>query len=206
MYLSDRDLQHAIDTGRLIVEPKPKTIDSTSIDLHLDSIEKAMVWDIKKFSTANKESGHPPLRLRPSSIIYNRFSDSYLRKVTADENELVYRDGKQIVILNGGLLLWQTQERIGTPEENASLICFIDGKSTRARTGLVIHLTAPTIHSSWVGNVTMEIANLGPFELVLQEYDVVAQLTVSTITSPPIKTMKESVTFGQSGVGANNDI
>ena len=37
MYLSDRDLQHAIETGRLIVEPKPKTIDSTSIDLHLDS-------------------------------------------------------------------------------------------------------------------------------------------------------------------------
>ena len=205
MYLSDRDLRYAIETGRLTVEPKPKTIDSTSIDLHLDSIEKAMVWDIDKFAQINKESGHPERRLRTSSVEFKAFSERYLKKVPADENELVFRTDKQVVIRQGGLLLWQTQEKIGTPEENAGLIGFIDGKSTRARTGLIIHLTAPTIHSSWTGNVTMEIANLGPFELVLQEYDVVAQLTVSTITSPPLKTMKVSVTFGQSGVGASKD-
>jgi dCTP deaminase len=205
MYLSDRDLQHAIETGRLTVEPKPKTIDSTSIDLHLDSVEKAMVWDIEKFARSNKEAGHPERRLRTSSVLYKPFSDRFLKKVPGTDDELVFRTGNQIVIRQGGLLLWQTQERIGTPEQNAGLICFIDGKSTRARTGLLIHLTAPTIHSSWTGNVTMEIVNLGPFELVLEEYDVVAQLTVSTITSPPVKTMKDSVTFGQSGVGASKD-
>ncbi len=206
MYLSDRDLKHAIENGRLIVEPKPTKIDSTSIDLHLDSIEKAMVWDIQQFAQDNTVAGRPPKRLRTSEIKYEPFSRKYLVKVPTATTEKVYRDGNQVIIAQGGLLLWQTQERVGTPEQNAGLICFIDGKSTRARTGLVIHLTAPTIHSSWTGNVTMEIANLGPFDLVLQEFDVVAQLTVSTITSPPEKTMKDSVTFGQSGVGASKEI
>ena len=56
------------------------------------------------------------------------------------------------------------------------MICFVDGKSTRARAGIVVHLTAPTIHTSWVGKVTLEFVNLGPFDLVLQEDDVIAQL------------------------------
>jgi dCTP deaminase len=99
--------------------------------------------------------------------------------------------------------LWQTKEKVGTPEIGAGLICFIDGKSTRARTGILVHLTAPTIHASWSGQVTLEIANVGPFDLVLEEGDVIAQITVASVTSIPDETMKEagSVTFGQSQVG-----
>ena len=63
-------------------------------------------------------------------------------------------------------------------------------------------MTAPTIHSTWIGNITLEIANLGPFTFVLLENDVIAQLTVATISSPPAETMKKSVTFRQKDVGA----
>jgi deoxycytidine triphosphate deaminase len=51
MFLSDRDLLWAIAHGQLIVIPppdKPKQIGPTSIDLHLDRIEEAKVWDIPK--------------------------------------------------------------------------------------------------------------------------------------------------------------
>lgn len=102
-------------------------------------------------------------------------------------------------------MLWQTLEIVGTPEENAGLICFIDGKSTRARTGLIVHLTAPTIHAGWSGKITLEIANLGPFDLKMKEFeDVVAQLTVATITSPPVERMKTHVTYGQTDVGTGD--
>lgn len=68
----------------------------------------------------------------------------------------------------------------------------MNAKSTRARTGLVVHFTAPTIHANWDGNVTLEIANLGPFTFVLKEGDPLAQLTVATISSAPDLSLKTS--------------
>lgn len=99
-------------------------------------------------------------------------------------------------------MLWQTKETVGTPETGANLIAFIDGKSTRARTGLLAHLTAPTIHASWSGKVTLEIANLGPFNFVLTEGDSIAQIVVATISSIPEETMKAGVTYRQTEVSA----
>ena len=82
------------------------------------------------------------------------------------------------------------------------LICFVDGKSTKARTGILVHFTAPTIHAGWHGNIVLEIANLGPFTFVLQEDVVVAQVTVATISSIPERTQKEagSQTLDQANV------
>lgn len=206
MYLSDRDLAWAIKCGRLIIKPEPKKIDATSIDLHLDSVEKARVWDIASFESDKSDSGDEARELRTSKINYKNFSRKYQIPVPTDESQPVFRRHNQIIIKPGGFLLWQTHEVVGTPEENADLICFIDGKSTRARTGLVIHLTAPTIHAGWSGKVTLEIVNLGPFHIKMQEFvDSVAQLTVSRITSSPVEKMKNSVTYGQTGVGAMSD-
>lgn len=207
MYLSDRDLDWAIACGRLIINPTPAKIDATSIDLHLDSVEKARVWDIARYEADNQDAGHEARELRTGRINYKNFSLKYLIPIPTDANQPVFRRHNQIIIKPGGFLLWQTHEIVGTPEENAELICFVDGKSTRARTGLVVHLTAPTIHAGWSGKVTLEIANLGPFHLKMQEFeDVVAQLTVSRITSSPVEKMKNSTTYGQTGVGAGTEV
>jgi deoxycytidine triphosphate deaminase len=63
-------------------------------------------------------------------------------------------------------------------------------------------MTAPTIHAGWNGKITLEIANHGPFHLVLKEGDVIAQLTVASITSSPDLKLKisPSQTAGQSHV------
>ena len=97
----------------------------------------------------------------------------------------------------------QTREWVETPKQNPSLICFVEGKSTRARTGIVVHLTAPIIHSGWGGQITLEIANFGPFHFVLHENDVIAQLAVAMISSPPDISLKRtrSATEGQIDVG-----
>jgi hypothetical protein len=73
MYLSDRDLAWAIKCGRLIIKPEPEKIDATSIDLHLDSVEKARVWDMARFKADRSDSGDEALELRAGQIHYKNF-------------------------------------------------------------------------------------------------------------------------------------
>lgn len=193
MYLSNRDIKWAIDGGRLIVKPKPddlgKGYDETSIDLHLDKVEEAKIWDIDALTRSESARGGSGPEVHIGRFRYAEFSEQYLiappeeRQASAEEK--VTRRGEQVIIKPGGFLLWQTKEEVGTPKDNPGLICFVDGKSTRARTGILVHMTAPTIHAGWQGNIVLEIANLGPFHFVLQENDVIAQLTVALISSPP---------------------
>ncbi len=208
MYLSDGDLKQAIDAGELIFDPPPTSIDATSIDLHLDEVTEAKIWNIDKYTEDHAIAGSKRPELRPAKYNLAKFSGKYLQtppEYNDESSNLVQCRANQIIVRPHGFLLWQTKEKVGTPSEDAKLICFVDGKSTRSRAGLVVHLTAPTIHSSWSGKIVLEIANLGPFDFVLQENDAIAQLTVSRITSPPQRNMKTtSQTFKQTSVGGTS--
>jgi deoxycytidine triphosphate deaminase len=140
MYLSDRDLRWAIERGNLIVEPRPSKIDPTSIDLHLDSIDQAKIWDTAKYNEDLGISGHNANELRIGKFDYKKFAPKYLRSPSESQQEQVFRRSDEIVVKPGGFLLWQTRETVGTPENGANLIAFIDGKSTRARTGLLARI------------------------------------------------------------------
>jgi dCTP deaminase len=209
MYLSNRDIKWAIDGGRLIISPRPedsgKGYDETSIDLHLDRLEEAKIWDVQALLESEDARGsrHPEVKI--GRFNWARVSETYLRdppEWSEDSNENVLCRGPEIIVRHGGFLLWQSKELVGTPALNPGLICFVDGKSTRSRTGLLVHLTAPTIHAGWSGKITLEIANLGPFHFVLQENDVIAQLTVAMVMSPPDLSLKTntSVTAQQAHV------
>lgn len=204
MYLSDRDIKWAIETGKLIVDPLPSSIDSTSVDLHLDDISQAKIWDIEKFKQERASAGAERPELRIGRYNLAEFSGKYLSTPPAyqsDPKQTVGLRGDEIIIKPQGFLLWQTVERVGTPDTNADLICFVDGKSTRARAGIVVHLTAPTIHASWSGKITLEIFNAGPFDIVLKAGDVIAQIVVAKVTTPPEKGVSaNSVTNKQSAV------
>lgn len=60
-----------------------------------------------------------------------------------------------------------TLERIELPP-HGRLAARVEGRSSFARLGLVIHMTAPTIHNTFRGNITLEIMNHGPFPLHVQ--------------------------------------
>lgn len=210
MFLSSRDIKWAIECGYLIVNPPPEELnsgyDETSIDLHLDKVEEAKVWDIEALrrTEQGRARGRPEVHI--GAFVYASFAERYLidpPEPQGDESELrVFRRGPEIIVRTGGFLLWQTKELVGTPKKNPGLICFVEGKSTRARTGILIHLTAPTIHAGWSGKIVLEIANVGPFDFVLRANDVIAQLTVSSISSPPDLALKksQSATAGQGHV------
>ena len=206
MYLSDVDLREAVECGGLIVKPIPNdNIGPTSIDLHLGPAEQAAVWDIKALAAHNKKLGIQSKELNIARMEYGAISRKFLipppREADVEE-EPVFRREDAIILRPQGFVVWQTEEVVGTPVENPKYICFIDGKSTRSRTGLVVHLTAPTIHAGWSGNITLEMTNCGPLDLVLHTGDAVAQLTVAQITQPPALDVKlyQSATQGQKSV------
>jgi deoxycytidine triphosphate deaminase len=205
MYLSDRDIRWAVEKGTLIIRPTSK-VDPTSIDLHLDRVDEAQVWDTARYIERFGSAGNDEPEVHLGTFHYGKFSGEYLTSppdyCREDKSAKVCRRGSQILVRSGGFLLWQTKEEVGTPLDNAQYICFVDGKSTKARAGIIVHLTAPTIHAGWSGKVVLEIANLGPLTFVLQENDVIAQLTVATISSIPQQSHHEagSSTLGQINV------
>ncbi len=210
MYLSNRDIRWAIERGILIVDPRSEAMgmgyDETAIDLHLDNIDEVKVWDIARFEEDQRVHGARGPELHLGRFDYGAFSRKYLvdppeeaRDEEARAVQLVCRRAQQIIVKPGGFLLWTTKEHVGTPSTNPNLISFVNAKSTRARTGVVVHFTAPTIHANWQGKIVLEIANHGPFHFILEENAVIAQLTVATISSPPDVTLKKgpSLTAGQ---------
>lgn len=200
MYLSDRDLEFAVRTGQLIVDPPPTEYDTTSIDLHLDKIDTAKVWNEPAFREQQRHSGNDPV-LRVGRFDHEAFAKDFHMPVPDDESQSVYRSGNLVILKPHGFFLWQTKQVVGTPEVNPRLICFVDGKSSRSRAGLLVHMTAPTIHAGWWGNIALEISNLGPFLLGLKEGDAIAQITVAMITSPPIKRKGgKAIAIGQRNV------
>lgn len=204
MYLSDRDIVAAIESGRLIVRPRPdfeKALSPTSLDLTLDKVEEAKVWDIDRYRDRNKVAGISEKEIGLGDFDYNRFADEYLIPVPEDGSQLVFRKGREVVIKPRGFLIWQTKEWVETLRDS-QLMCFVDGKSKLSRTGLLVHLTAPTIHTSWGGNITLEIANVGEFAFILKEDDRVVQITVATVSSIPEKdySQRQSQTHGQTKV------
>jgi dCTP deaminase len=204
MYLSDRDLKFAIETGQLIVDPAPIEFDTTSIDLHLDNVNEAKIWNVKAFRQKQENSGGETW-LRVGKYKFRTFSQEFYQSVPEDSSSdnTVYRNGDRVILRPGGFLLWQTREAVGTPEIDPRLICFINGKSSSARSGLLVHMTAPTIHAGWWGQITLEIANLGPFDLCLVEGDAISQIVVATISSLPTKRKKEGIAIGQREVSGN---
>lgn len=204
MYLSDADLGQAVACGELIV--KPLSIDEieiwpTSIDLHLGPAEEAFIWDLEALAVHNKAFGLKPRELNVARMTYGTVSRKFMIHPPREadvKDGLVFRREDAIILCPQGFIVWQTEEVVGTPDKNPKYICFIDGKSTRSRTGLAVHLTAPTIHAGWSGNITLEMTNCGPLDLVLHAGDAVAQLTVAQITQPPA--LYQAATQGQRSV------
>jgi dCTP deaminase len=207
VYLSDVDLRQAVQCGDLIVEPLPTgEIGATSIDLHLESIEQAKIWDFNALAKHNTALGIKPKELNVARMNYATVSRQFMAppplEDDAKEDDLVFKRDNAIILRPYGFVVWQTKEIAGTPEENPRYICFINGKSTRSRTGLIVHLTAPTVHAGWNGNLTLEMTNVGPLNIVLFVGDAVAQLTVARLSWPPALDVKiyESATHGQRSV------
>ena len=81
----------------------------------------------------------------------------------------------------GQFVLAQTLERVKIPD---SLMGMVEGRSSFARLGIAVHLTAPKIDPGFEGTITLELANFGTVPFTLRaEIDKPVQLLLAKITT-----------------------
>ena len=63
----------------------------------------------------------------------------------------------------------------------------IEGRSSFARAGLLVHFTAPTLHAYLGGKITLELMNLGPLAIILKPGAPICQLIIEDVSGIPKK-------------------
>lgn len=184
MILSNVEIHAALDSGNLIIEPQPTPrlpsddahcpYNTHTVDLRLGS--EISIPDSGPFVyDVTKRDGLAP-------FIYKNAV-----------NKTISSDTPHILKQNQ-FVLGITMERIGLPIFKNGKTCLaarIEGKSSRARLGLLIHFTAPTVHPGWDGPLTLEMINLGASDIVLIPGMAIAQLIIEEVRGIPIESQSQ---------------
>lgn len=157
----------ALDVGRLEISPRPpdERLGTSAVDLTLAREFKR--W---KKSTAGMEQTIDP---SASGFSFQQIAAHHLEPHPIDE------DGS-VVLKPGNFLLARTEERVHLPLESG-LAARVEGRSTLARCGVGIHVTAPTIHLGFRGTITLEITNHGTLPMRLRPGLAICQLIVEEV-------------------------
>ena len=99
-----------------------------------------------------------------------------------------------IVLKPGEFALARTTETVGIP---AHLVARVEGKSSWARRGLLVHITAGFIDPGFYGTITLELCNLAAKPLELPVGCAIAQLSILELDTPPI------VPYGDESLGSH---
>jgi dCTP deaminase len=173
--LSNLEIVQAIKDGKITIDPEPQPgpgdpgtqYDTCSVNLHLDDQllvpptpqpKLTQVWDL------SDESGSLRDTLERIGTPWNLATQG---PYTLDPGEFV---------------LGQTHEKLRFDGNDEEKLCGrVEGRSSFARTGLVVHCTAPTLHADYKGTVTLELKNLGTLPLRLRPGLLICQIVVETI-------------------------
>ena len=167
MILTDREMQLALANRQIEITPSPAedAFGSTSVDLTLDAPGEA--W--------KQLPGQP---IRPGAPGYSYGS------LGGRTDRIPSLDGYTLV--PGAFLLAWTRETISLPI-TSRLAARVEGKSSLARLGLGVHLTAPTIHAGFAGQIQLEMVNFGPHEIILNVGMPICQLILEMTFGTPAK-------------------
>jgi dCTP deaminase len=183
MILSDREILAAVQRGDITITPLPefrsKSWTSTALDLTLDT-------EIRRWNKMDGAGQFTPIS--PMSPEFN--TDELIARYTTCED----CSRNQVIIGRNELLLGWTMEKIKLPH-TSKIAARIEGKSSLARIGLGIHVTAPTIHAGFGVNpdhpryagspIRLEIWNAGPLEIVLSKGMRICQLIFEEVHGTP---------------------
>lgn len=182
MILSNAEIQKALDDGRLIIDPEPTPRSETSAHPECPYQTSAVDLRLGDEISVYRDSKVPvAIDLRGGSFARLGSSVMEPRKITEEQ---------PFVLKPRRFVLGRTHETVGLPlhpEPDRSLAAVIEGKSSYARCGLLVHFTAPTIHAGFDGTITLEIINLGNYDISLFPKMPICQLIVSEVQGVPFR-------------------
>jgi dCTP deaminase len=169
--LTDREIKIALGRKLIGIDPAPPddSYSSTSIDLMLGA----------NISVFKKQTSGLDQVIDFANI---ENYDAVLSKMV---EQIILPDDGFLLQPQAFILAW-TLETIDLKIESR-IAARVEGKSSLARFGLGVHVTAPTIHSGFRGHIRLEIANHGPIPVKLRSGMKVCQLIFEQTLGTPEK-------------------
>lgn len=156
MLLSDHEITTMVEGRHIGIAPfHPECVNPASVDLTL----------------------HPMLRV--PSILCEQIDVADVPEGYTDPQEIHPDLGYRLD--PGEFVLASTTEVIDLPDD---ITARVEGKSSIGRLGIAIHVTAGYIDPGFRGQVTLEIANLAPWSIVLRPHMRIAQIAFTRMSAP----------------------
>ena len=154
MILSFQEIDAAVTAGQIVIDPRPDEAawTSTAIDLTLNNV--LLEWILPKSPPTGGDVSWP----RPKAKNFNV-------QAMMDDARLARR--VEIDPLNGyelkprSFVLGFTREIVQLPVQSR-IAARVEGKSSLARVGLGVHVTAPTIHAGFGVEIPISPTSAAP--------------------------------------------
>lgn len=178
MILSNDGIKTAIKEGSIEIDPQPAEDQYTTSALDLFIGADFLRWDDDRLS---KVKGLEAV-LNLAAQSFQLTAAGFLKPCTLEtDGSFIFKPFREEPIHILGI----TRERIHL-KIGSQIAARVEGRSSLARLGLLVHLTAPTIHAGFTGNITLEMINHGPFYLkIIPKKTRICQLIFELLSSPP---------------------
>lgn len=164
MFLSDIDIHAGVKSGAITLEPfDPKRLQPASYDIRLGNI--FIVND-----------AHSTKAIDPVKGIFPK------------TQTIEVKDGEEFVLHPGVSILGYSKEKFGSDK----YLIEVNGKSSLARIGLIVHNSASIVNPGHILNIALELCNLNNVPIVLRPGMEIAQLTFTTLSSETKKSYQET--------------
>ena len=169
MRLCDRDIENYLEQGKISIEPRPASerISGVSVDLHLGNRFRAF---------SDYAASHIDLSGRREEV------DEAINRIMS--KEICIPDDQAFFLHPGELALAVTVEKIEIADD---LVGWLDGRSSLARLGLMVHVTAHRIDPGWSGAVVLECFNSGKLPLALRPGMAICAISFEMLSGPALR-------------------
>lgn len=164
MRLCDVDIERYLDQGIIRLTPRPanEKINGATVDVRLGNSFRVF----REHSTPYIDLSGPREEVT-----------AQLDKVMSEE--IIIADDEAFFLHPGELALATTLESVTLP---ANIVGWLDGRSSLARLGLMVHVTAHRIDPGWDGKIVLEFFNAGKLPLALRPQMAIGALSFEILS------------------------